>query len=141
MKKAVTIFIILALLFLTACAKPIDLSIGKNAEEITGRNENTYTGVSEDDTYCYVVINGEIFLPFGTQDSKITGDIIGECIAYEKGDSNSRYYEVKGHPEFVASFYTSGIMEQWEFFRSEKTLGEDIVIPSFIYDLDYEIWK
>ncbi len=67
--------------------------------------------------------------------------MIGECIAYEVDDENERYYEVIGTDMFIANYYVDGEMEQVCFLRREDTYGHDIVIPNFIDDLGYEIWK
>lgn len=142
MKKTSLILSLIVLLLLTGCTPKINLDITENSQAIVSRNDNTYYNPKDvEDTYCFVEINGEKYLPFGTQDGRLTGDIIGECIAYEKDDRSERYYEVIGHKEFVAAYYISGVMEQWEFFRSEKTLGKEIETPDFIYDFGYDIWK
>lgn len=142
MKKITCVILVFSLFLMCGCSKRIDYDIKDSSVKITGRNNNTYLNPdNKEDGYCFVEINGVKYLPFGTQDKTITGDIVGDCIAYEDEDENCRYYEVIGHEEFIASFYTAGIMEQWEFFRSEKTIGEEVEIPSFIYDLGYDIWK
>lgn len=141
-KRISVLILALALLFLSGCAKKLDLEIKDSSVEINGRNNNTYYNPqNEDDTYCFVEINSRIYVPFGTQNGKITGDMVGECIAYEDGDSNVRYYEVIGNDDFIANYYVAGIMEQVSFWRAADTIGKSIEIPSFIEDLGYDIWK
>lgn len=141
-KRISVLILALALLFLSGCAKKLDLEIKDSSVEITGRNNNTYySPLSEEDTYCFVEINSKIYIPFGTQSGKITGEMVGECIAYEDSDSNSRYYEVIGNDNFIAAYYVGGVMEQIDFWRAADTIGTDIEIPSFIEELGYDIWK
>lgn len=143
-KRITALILALSLLSLAGCtkSKKLDLEIKESSIAITGRNENTYySPVNEEDTYCFVEISDRIYVPFGTQNRTITGEMVGECIAYEQGDSNSRYYEVIGNDDFIANYYVAGIMEQVSFWRAADTIGKSIEIPSFIEDLGYDIWK
>lgn len=142
MKKTVLILTLITLLLFTGCAPKINLDITENSQAIFSRNDNTYYNPKDvEDTYCFVEINGKKYIPFGTQSGKITGEMVGECIAYEDSDSNSRYYEVIGNDNFIAAYYVGGVMEQIDFWRAADTIGTDIEIPSFIEELGYDIWK
>lgn len=140
-KKLIACLLIICTL-LSGCGKQINWDITDESIEIGDSNKNDYVNPNnKEDGYCYVQINGIIYLPYGVQNMTITGDMIGECIAYEEDDENERYYEVIGTDKFIASYYVNGEMEQVCFLRREDTIGHDIDIPNFIDDLGYEIWK
>lgn len=139
-RQIVCLLIICTLL--GGCGKQINWDITDESMKIGNSNENEYVNPdNKEDGYCYVEINGIIYLPYGVQNKTITGDMIGECIAYEEDDENQRYYNVIGTDNFIAEYYVNGEMEQVSFLRRMDTIGKDIDIPGFIDDLGYEIWK
>lgn len=142
MNKELIVCLLTICTLLSGCGKQINWDITDESIEIVDSNKNDYVNPNnKEDGYCFVEINGIIYLPYGVQNKTITGDMIGECIAYEEDDENERYYEVIGTDKFIASYYVNGEMEQVCFLRREDTIGYDIDIPNFIGDLGYEIWK
>lgn len=142
MKKILAGCILLCCVLLSGCGNPICWDITEKSIQIGDSNRNEYINPNnKEDGYCYVEINGVMYLPYGVQAGTITGDMIGECIAYEEDDDNQRYYEVIGTEDFIADYYVNGEMEQINFMRKADTMGKEIEIPSFIDSLDYEIWK
>jgi hypothetical protein len=127
---------------LSGCGNSVNYDIPDDAIAISDENENTYVNPNDsDDSYGYVEIDGVIYLPYGTQGKTITGKEVGSCIAYSGTDSNNRFYKVNGNNDFIASYYVGGEMEQFDFWRSVDTIGEEIDIPDFIDDMGYEIWN
>jgi hypothetical protein len=124
------------------CGNSVNLDIPEDAIAIADRNENTYVNPDDrEDTYSYVEIDGVMYIPYGTQGESITNKEVGSCIAYSETDSNDRFYEVNGNRDFIASYYVDGKMEQFDFWRSADTLGEEVDVPDFIDSLGYEIWN
>ena len=142
MKNKLIVCLLIICTLLSGCGKQINWEITDKSIKIRNSNENEYVNPNnKEDGYCYVEINGILYLPYGVQNKTITGDMIGECIAYEEDDENQRYYKVIGTDNFIAGYYVNGIMEQVSFLRRIDTIGNDIDIPDFIDDLGYEIWK
>jgi hypothetical protein len=61
----------------------------------------------------------------------LIGGIVGVCVLF--GGC--------GNPDFIASYYVDGEMEQFDFWRSVDTIGQEIEVPDFMDDLGYEIWN
>ncbi len=142
MKKTMIGFVLFGCMLLCGCGSKVNWDIADNAIEIGDTNKNEYVSpYDKEDAYIYVEINGVMYLPYGVQGERITGDMIGACIAYEVDDDNQRYFKVNGSDEFIADYYVGGEMEQVRFLRKADTIGKDIEIPDFIDDLGYEIWK
>jgi hypothetical protein len=124
------------------CGNSVNLDIPEDAIGISDRNGNTYVNPNDrEDSYSYVEIDGVIYIPYGTQGKTITNKEVGSCIAYSEADSNDRFYEVVGNDDFIASYYVDGEMEQFDFWRSVDTIGQEIEVPDFMDDLGYEIWN
>jgi hypothetical protein len=124
------------------CENSVNLDIPEDAVAISDRNENTHVNPNDrEDSYSSVEIDGVVYIPYGTQGKTITNKEVGACIAYSEADPNDRFYEVNGNQDFVASYYVGGVMEQFDFWRSVDTIGQEIDIPDFIDDLGYEIWN
>jgi hypothetical protein len=127
---------------LGGCGNSINYDIPNDAIAITDTDDNIYSNPNDSkDTYGYVEIDGVKYILYGTQKTTITNKEIGSCIAYNKADSNERFYEVNGSNDFIASYYVNGEMEQFNFWRSVDTIGVNIDIPDFIDSLCYEIWN
>jgi hypothetical protein len=131
-----------ACVMLSGCMNSVHYDIPSDAIPISCSDEMVYVNPNDsEDTYAYVEINGVRYLPYGTQGKTITSKEVGSCIAYEETDSNDRFYAVKGSDTFIARYYVHGEMEQFGFWRSADTIGQEIDIPDFIIDLGYEIWN
>lgn len=137
---AVLIASSLTALFLCGCG--ISWDITENSEKIADPNMNEFVNPDNpEDRYVYVETGGRRYLLFGIQNKTLNDKQIGECIAYSEKDSNLRYYDVIGYDDFIAGFYVNGEMEQVHFLRDTETIGKDIVIPDFIDEFEYDIWK
>lgn len=95
-----------------------------------------------DDSFANCVeYGGRLFVLYGTQSKTIDGRIIKECVGYIDNDSDNRIYTLFDTGDYIASYYTSGIMEQFTFLRAVDTRGKDIYTPDYISDLGYDLWK
>lgn len=136
------LFVLFTMLSLAGCSSKINYDITDSSVALNGLKDNIYINPDDsDDTYLYIEIDGVVYVPFGVQNATITGDMIGECIAYDADDSNSRYYKLIDNSDFIASYHVSGVMEQFTFFRRIDSKDKDIDIPDYIYDQEYLIWN
>ena len=144
MKKYTVISILISCILLGGCSaiSPINYDITNNSKVITLDDYDIYVNPNDsEDIYEVVTIDNRDYILYGTQGKIITGDMIGECIAYDSRDNAERFYKVVGTNDYIAEYYAAGEMAQFGFLRAKDTMGKDIDTPDFIDDLDYDIWK
>lgn len=143
MKRLLCLLLSAALLCaLCACGKPLHYAITEDSVALAPDRFTTYTNPADSgDAYQMVELDGKEYLPYGTQKGSINGDMVGECLAYQRKDDNIRYYEVIGSDDFIAEYMVNGVMEQFYFLRDANTIGEQIDVPNFIQSQDYPIWE
>ena len=144
MRKYIAISILISCILLGGCSaiSSVNQDITDNSKAITIDDNHVYVNPNDpEDGYQVVTVNNRDYILFGTQGKTITGDMIGECIAYDSEDNARRYYRVVGTDDYIAEYYVVGVMEQFVFLRAIDTMDKDIDTPNFIDDLDYDIWK
>lgn len=87
-----------------------------------------------------VIVNGRSYAFFGTQNGRITDKQLERCVGWVGGDTNDRIYTLRDTDDFIAEYYVGGMMEQLHFYRALDTAGEQIPVPDYITDLEYEFW-
>ena len=74
MKKILAGCILLCCVLLSGCGNPICWDITEKSIQIGDSNRNEYINLNnKEDGYCYVEINGVMYLPYGVQAGTITG--------------------------------------------------------------------
>ncbi len=129
MKKSCFYILAVTVFFILSGCVPINYDITDRSQPVI---------VDSDGEYIKVKINERVYVPFGTLNGNVDGRNIGECIAYNKNDSNERYYSIMGTDDFIAEYYVDNIMSQMFFLRAEDTIGKDIEVPAFINDQGYD---
>lgn len=141
-RTAIAVVLMLCVCLLCACAKPIEYGIMNDSIALSPERFGTYVNQNDpEDTYRSVTIKDRVYLPFGVQGKTLSGEMIGECIAFDRSDNNIRYYRVIGSDDFIAEYLVNSVMEPFYILRAEDTIGKSIEIPDFISSQDYDIWK
>lgn len=108
-----------------------------------------------EETYLAIEFKGRTYVPYGTIQGSISEQDIKECVGcIVQDETNSsvpdpentdfRVYSLADDPDcnfLMDKYIGSSVMEQPYFYRALDSMGQNINIPSFIFDLDYEIWN
>ena len=137
--------ILSSMLVLSACASRIDYSLPANPIEF---NTGTFKNPNNpDDDYISIEYNGRTYIPYGTINGIVPKDEMGDCLGYIVQDGtkmeDSRIFLLGGDSDanYLGRFETEGVMNQPDFFRAVDTVGQEIITPKYIDDLDYDFWK
>ncbi len=143
MKKRIISLLIVCILVLSGCGKnrypdlPKDAIAFKTGEEMG------------------IVYNKREYVCFGTIGKTMKNSEVDKCIGYiiqdennssvpDENDKDTRVYTLKSddNNNFLMVYYVgTTLMNQPEFYRAIDTKGENISIPEYIEDLEYEWWK
>lgn len=145
MNKLFTSIICLALcLLLVGCG----MNYPELPEDEPGFEPQTVTSDDpEDGGYNSIEYNGRMYVPFGTLKNRIKEKNLDDCIGYIIQENN--YMDVrlftltedKDNNFLMEHYIATNWMNPPMFLRALDTKGQDIEIPNYIEDLDYEIWK
>lgn len=133
------------LIVLTGCGDKIDYSLPDNPQVFMA--ETYVNPYIPDDEYLSFEYRDRTYVPFGVLDGKIGATDVDRCLGFitsagEK-DTNSRVFTLTADPyhNFLVELNADGFMDAPMFYRAIDTYLEDIEIPSYIWDQDYDVWK
>lgn len=145
-RKSFILSVALVLLtVLSGCGDKIDYSLPDNPEVFMA--ETYINPFDQDDGYMSIEYKGRTYVPFGVLDGNLGGSDIEECLGFiaRVGDSgtDSRVFTLTADPKhnFLVEMTPDGFMDPPMFYRAIDTYLKDIVIPDYIYDQDYDVWK
>ena len=100
-----------------------------------------------DDEYLCIEYSGRTYVPFGVLDGKLGGSDVDKCLGFiartGSDDTDSRVFTLTADPEhnFLVELNADGFMDPPMFYRAIDTYLEEIDIPSYIHDQEYDVWK
>ena len=142
---AIVVLFALALATMGGCAGRIEARLPDDPLEF---NTSEYANPSdEEDAYLSIEYKGRTYIPFGTVGSSFGNDDIDECLGYVVQDGEKledvRVCTLASDTDenYLVEIATEGFMDQPMVYRALNTAGKDIVTPSFVDSLDYDIWQ
>ena len=121
-----------------------------------GFQTSSYTDENDDNaSYLTIEYNGRTYMPYGSLKGTLKEKNIDKCIGYIIKDENSssvvdkinkdtRIYTLTDDKEnnFLLEYYIgTNLMNQPSFYRAIDTKDNNINIPKYIDNLDYNYWK
>ncbi len=91
--------------------------------------------------HALITYNDRGYILYSVQGARIKETMISKCFGYGAKDSNERYYALVDINDYIASYYISGEMMQFDFYRAVDTIGKEIYTPPYIKSLAYDIWQ